>query len=170
MTEHLSFDDDPPRTILLRWWEDLQERAGDRATLRRCRTPTEVVFEPPYHELYRQLTDHAYVHEDDLATVAGLAVRVDENATDKPLGQQMAAPRGAGGRPVLTPARFRRLLDLEDRERVFSSAIRVVDLLDGTLNLPDLATTVYWWNDRAKKHLAYDYYENAPETETPNEA
>jgi CRISPR system Cascade subunit CasB len=160
---HLSFDDNPPRRVLLEWWQDLKDRPGDRATLRRCKTPTEVVFEAPYHELYHRLTDHAYVDEEGLATAAGLAARVDENEDQESLGHQMAASAGASNRPVLTPSRFRRLLDLDDRERLYTSAIRVVRLLEGSLNLPELATTVYWWNDQAKKRLAYAYYEKAPE-------
>lgn len=162
---HLSFDDDPPRTTLLDWWEDLQDRPGDRAKLRRCSTPAEVVFEAPYHELYGQLIDHAYVHEEGLATVAGLAARVDQNEDRTRLGHQMAASPGPGDRPALTPQRFRRLLDLDGRERVYTAAIRVVGLLDGSLNLPALANTFYWWNERAKKRLAYDYYEKAPKPE-----
>ena len=39
--------------------------------------------------------------------------------------------------------------------------IRIIRQLGGEVNVVDLAKTVYWWNEKTKKELAYAYYANA---------
>ena len=42
--------------------------------------------------------------------------------------------------------------------RFISAMIRIIRQLGGAVNVVDLAKTVYWWNEKTKKELAYAYY------------
>jgi len=63
-----------------------------------------------------------------------------------------------GDKSKVSGLRFRRLLAINTREELYHAMIRIIRLLGGTVNVCDLAKTVYWWNEETKKRLAYDYY------------
>ncbi|MDI6782176.1 MAG: type I-E CRISPR-associated protein Cse2/CasB, partial [bacterium] len=65
--------------ILYEWWNGLEHNRGERAALRRAKSPAEVVFSPAYHQLLHQLQQKGYtVYCEALAAVAGLAAHVKE--------------------------------------------------------------------------------------------
>ncbi len=145
--------------ILLEWWKGLDKQRGDRAQLRRARDPSEVAFVPAYHHLYHQLR---LPDKEALACVAGLCVHVKEIGFGKTLAEQMA---DGSDKAKVSGLRFRRLLQIEDRDELYNAMRRMVQMLGGVVNIYNLAQTVYWWNQRAKKQLAYEYYEHAPKEE-----
>jgi len=139
---------------VLKWWDTLEKERGERAELRRAHNITEVAFSPAYHRLYKELPQ---ADKEKLACVAGICAHVKENS-EAFFAKQMAE----GNKSDL---RFRRLLAIENREELYHAMIRIVRLLGGTVNVCDLAKTIYWWNENTKKRLAYDYYANAKNTE-----
>jgi CRISPR system Cascade subunit CasB len=121
-----------------------------------------VVFVPSYHRLRQELLHLGYViNSDRLAIVVGLAAHIKENNNQYTIANQMALPQ-AGGSARVSGLRFRRLLKIQDRDKLYPAMIRIVALLNSSLNLVSLAGSVYWWNDLTKKNWAFDYYTNAP--------
>lgn len=134
---------------ILSWWNSLKEDACGRAQLRRAHNPTEVVFLPAYHRLYGKCGT-SNINKKALAGVAGLCAHVKENQEGK-FAEQMAAGD-------VKDLRFRKLLAIKDREDLYHTMIRIIRQLGGVVDVVDLAKTVYWWNEKIKKELAYAYY------------
>jgi len=135
---------------ILSWWSSLKEDTGGRAELRWAHNPTEVVFVPAYHRLYGKC-DETNTNKEALASVAGLCAHVKENREGK-FAEQMAEK--------ISSLRFRKLLAISDSFDLYQTMIRFIRQLGGTVNVVDLAKTVYWWNEKTKKDLAYAYYAN----------
>ena len=151
---------------LIAWWTGLQEDRAGRATLRRAASPADVVYCPAYHRLVGQNRESGFAlgarHLESLACVAGLAAHVRNIDASRSIGAQMAAQRAPGSNSRLGGLRFRRLVACTTREELYPLLVRTIRLLDGTVNLVDLANGVFWWNERSRKAWAYDYYANAP--------
>jgi CRISPR system Cascade subunit CasB len=166
MSHRLSFQPDTQAAkALLAWHAELEP--GPRARLRRASTPTDVVFEPKFHELLHHLADlHPELDRADrreaLAAVAGLASRVREHVPGRSLAGQLGVPaarKGGAAQPPLSPLRFRRLLTLDRLEDRYLALGRVIRRLDGRVNLLSLADSVLSWNDHTRQQWAYDYYQ-----------
>lgn len=155
---------DDSAAILRTWWEGLEQDKGERAAMRRASSPAEVTFSPAYHHLLGQLQQHAYkANQDALAVVAGLSAHIKEDAASgKSLAQQMASSRTIGSGAKVSGLRFRRLLAVTQRDDLYPLLIRIIRLLDGKVNLIDLANAVYYWNEKVRRRWAYDYYATAP--------
>ena len=143
--------------ILLSWWEKLEDNKGGWAALRRCGTTLDVVFIPAYQQLCKQLMPCEGLHVERLPAVAGLLAHVRTN-TGGDLAKQIAAPKTAGGNPVLSELRFRRLLQYQTQDELFPALRRVIHLLGKSADIYSLAESVYWWNDHTRKAWAYTYY------------
>lgn len=160
--KNLSFSSDSQaRKVLLEWWKDLEKRRGDRAALRHCHETANVAFTPSYHRLRKDLDEFTFSQER-LTTVAGVLSHVKNNEAGSSFATQMATPKKGSSNARVSGLRFRRLLAIDDRAELFTAMIRAVRLLDGSVNISDLASSVYWWNDWTKKQWAYDYYNKAP--------
>jgi len=159
-------DGDDSSHLLLTWWQGLRDEPGDRAILRRAASPVDVVFCPAFHRLIGRLRTEGYPLGNDgsagVAVVAGLAAHVREHAAGSSLARQMAGPRAVGSGARVSGLRFRRLLAVSDRAELYPLLIRVVRLLDGRVDVPDLARSAFWWNQRTRKRWAYDYYDATP--------
>jgi len=156
---------DGSASILRLWWEGLEQDRGERAALRRASNPTEVVFSPAYHRLFGQIQQQGFkMRRDSLAAVAGMSAHVKEDTGQGlTFAKQMASPKSQGSGAKVSGLRFRRLLAVVQREELYPLLIRVIRLLDGRVNLLDLANSVYWWNEMTRRQWAYDYYATAPE-------
>jgi len=159
--------DTEPGKILYRWLAQFDEdekgkqsKKGDRAALRRCHEPLEALFVPAYHDLYHDLLrQDDYVDRIKLPAIAALAAHVKQVRGEKKFAQQMATPKVQGGTtPQVSELRFRRLLQCEIVDELFPALRRVVQLLDGSVNLYSLANSIYWWGDRQRREWAYAYY------------
>jgi len=157
----ISFSDPETRQIFLEWWENLDESRGKRAELRRCHNINEVAFTPSFHSLRKELSRFR-INQEALAAIAGVLSHVKSNDTNSSLPAQMATPKLGSKKAAVSDLRFRRLLTIEDRNELFITMIRIVRLLDGCVNIFDLAKSIYFWNEYTKKQLAYEYYENIP--------
>ncbi len=142
--------------IIFQWYNELESDKGGRAELRRAHNPTEVVFLPAYHRLYGKC-DSDNINKEALACVAGLCAHVKENREGKFAGQMAECKPGSKNFKI-SSLRFRRLLAINDREELYLSMIRIIRQLGGTVSVVDLVKTVYWWNEKTKKELAYAYY------------
>lgn len=156
---------DKSAALLRAWWKDLDRDRGERALLRRLSSPTEVVFSPAYHRLLGQLQQHEYIiNRVALAAIAGLSAHVKvDTGPDKSVAKLMASPGSSANRAKISGLRFRRLLAINQRDELYPYLIRVIRMLNFSVDLLDLANSVYWWNEKTRMQWAYDYYETAPD-------
>lgn len=148
-------------TVARRWWATLEERRGDRAELRRCRTPEAVAFLPSYHRLLSELRKAGLnVSSERLAVIAGVLSHVETDDRSNSFAENMAAQQN--GKARVSGLRFRRLLAIDDLPELYTALVRMIHLLGATASVRDLVQTILWWNDRTKKRWAFDYYAIAP--------
>jgi len=164
MSRFPRFTDDPARGALLAWWTHLCEHdTAGRAQLRRCASPTQVVFVPAFHRLLEKLkAAELHVEVDRLAAVAGLAAGVKTH-TRGDMALQLAGGEGKGD-PAVSPLRVRRLLDSDRSAEIYTLLRRFVDQLGGACDLPSLARAAYDWAHLPglRRDWALTYYANAP--------
>lgn len=144
--------------VVLRWWRSLDDDAGGRAALRRANDVTAAVMSPAYHRLYRQLHAAGWPdapwQNDGLAAAAGLLAHVRE-LDERSL--PIAMSQRDGDKPRVSPLRFRRLLESQDVDTLFTGLRRTLPLLQHRANPLALATDVVGWGDRVRKRWAYEY-------------
>ena len=145
--------------IIIKWWSDLQNDFGSRATLKRCKNATSVIFEQSYHDLYRRIakTDSVNTEEANrLAIICGIISHVTENDVSRKIADQMSS---SNNKRVLSDLRFRRLLEYE-RNELYIPMIRIVHMLNKKINLNDLIYDIFYWGDEIRKRWCFDYYSN----------
>ena len=168
----------PASVFILEWWESLKQNKGDRAEVRRCKNLEEIQKASAYQHCYWQLKKHFTQEQqvpsrEQMSIIIGLASHIEDNDpkyidTDSKkekeyyFAYQMAAPKGKekDAPPKFSELRFRRLLKIKDREKLYRFLIQVVRMLDKKVNLLDLLSIAYFWGDKAKTNLAYKYYES----------
>lgn len=160
------FSDGEERTIaaLTAWWLGLENNRGSRAELRRAASPAEAVYCAYFHRLIPSMAESGKpFSKTKLAAIAGLASHIkSDTGSGVSLARQMASAKTGGSGARVSGLRFRRLLAVTEVEELYPMLIRVIRLLDGTVNLADMARSVYWWNERTRMRLASEYYAAAP--------
>ncbi|CAJ0780740.1 hypothetical protein R8510_04782 [Ralstonia chuxiongensis] len=148
---------------------------ADRARLRRCRTPEEVMLQSAFHRLWQALErQQAVLHlqPDELSLAAGVVVHAKHTPNRKfarSLGQ-----KNDNGRVAMSELRFSQLQTCRDEDSFFRQARRAVDLLGGELDVGLLAVDLLQWvrefrqpdqtlppTQRLKLRWATDYYHAA---------
>jgi CRISPR system Cascade subunit CasB len=170
--KYLTFSQPEEREALLVWWKELDNARGDRAALRQCHNLLEVAFTPAFHRLKMRLEPMSSIppdHMDRLAIVAGVLSHVTPDGHEKNLQRsfavQMARPSSKGStrkKACVSDMRFRQLLKIDNPDKLYTTMIRLVRLVGGSVDIISLANGIYWWNEQTKKEWAYAYYENAP--------
>ena len=152
--------------IIRHWWADLNHSRGDRAMLRRCRSPADVIMVPAYHRLRLALVDGWYVNNQKLAVVAGVIAHLDTDANSASCAEQMAKPKENGAPSKVSGLRFRRILKTDTPDEEYMALVRTVHLMGRTANLSDLAASAYKWNEYTKKNWEIEYDSGAPSSES----
>lgn len=167
--------DTEPRSeaeVVRGWWEQTITQPGPRAELRRAKSIDEVFFAPAFHDLRLRLAGTRWTNAERIALIAAVLARAKKHVTAERDGRrlgvacQMAQRRKGSEAARVSDLRFRRLLKTHDQERLFGLMPRIVALLDGTVDVEDLAKRLYWWNQRSRREWALEYYEHAPRTQT----
>jgi CRISPR system Cascade subunit CasB len=164
-TKSLSFvSNQDAHDALVKWWNELDDSRGDRAALRRCHNPTEVAFNLAFHRLRMKFKQFGDVNQESLALIAGILSHVRSNNERVHIAAQMATPKSGSTTACVSGLRFRRILKVQVNTDLFEPLIRIVHMLDGTVNIPLLANSIYWWNinDFTRKDWAFRYYDKAP--------
>lgn len=155
----LKFSDPRISTVIMDWWGSLDENRGDRAELRRCKTPEDVIFLPAYHRLRKALSAYGEINDQALCLVAGVLSHVRKHEGSEKFAVQLAQKPPGKESPLMNELRFRKFISIRDSTILFKEAIRAVRLLDSTANIPDLARGLYHWTQETRKQWASDYYE-----------
>jgi CRISPR system Cascade subunit CasB len=179
-----------PADIAANWWQAMQDQfsngqpnpGADRAARARLRHADKesAVVDPAFFKLHAALMKAGFANSHDLARTLRIAlvlvhVREDEKVGDQPwrrgFGRAIGAPSfDETDKAPLKPLRFRRLLQAkgDDTDEIVRQFRRAVDLAGGKVNVRDLAKILYWWDDKTRQRLAFDYF--AAETAAPASA
>ncbi|AWN10796.1 type I-E CRISPR-associated protein Cse2/CasB [Salmonella enterica subsp. enterica serovar Derby] len=141
------------KATLRKWHEDLQEKRGARASLRRSKTVNEACLSEGFRSLLMQThtlwkIDGQEWRVTALALTAALAANV--KAIDK---QQKFAAQLNG---VMSELRFTRLCAVKTPDELLRQLRRAVKLSNGAVNLFSLADDIFCWcqeqNDLLNHH------------------
>ncbi len=156
--------DSPSGEVLLTWWNQLQNKNGDRATLQRCNTPAETVYLPVSQILLSKIKDCEDINFklsfDRVCALAGILSHIKEN-TNQSFAKQISQKKQGSEQSLISDIRFRRLLqysNIVDDDFFFQKIIRVIHHVDRKVNIGDLFYSLYFWGDKVKKQWAYEYY------------
>lgn len=155
---YLSINSDPVRDKIHFWWRGLSEDRGDRADLRRCHDLTEVFFCPAFHRLYQSLLSEGKVRREALALIAVSLAHVKEDISGVTFAQQMGESK-TGQTPQISKMRFRSLIRIESYPDLFLSVTRIVKMLNGAVNIDDMVHNLYFWNEKTRKEMTFEYFE-----------
>ena len=132
------------------WWTWLENNRGERAQLRRCENPEQVLPQVAFHQLCRRLP---YREREDvlaLATVAGLLAHIKESS-NQPLMAQLGQSREGGDKPVLSELRFQQLISSENSDELYDRMRRVIQLVGNKANIISVADIVFHWSRDQKQ-------------------
>lgn len=163
-------------TVMESWWESLDLHRGDRAQLKRSRTPDEVLTQEAFANFvsyktevkteegkvrFRSLSqnwqnpDHFYA----AALVCGLLCRVKvsshqlsllhkDESKESSFAEQLARSKKGSDQPAMSKDRFQRLQQSRTIEEFFRNMCRAIDLLSGEVNLRSLIEdTLQWYRE-----------------------
>lgn len=165
----------PYAEALLSWHRDITQRSpprgrllGQGAELRRASSLGEVALLAGFHSLRTRLREAGFAleprAEPKLALVAALLAKVREHRPGAPsLATRLGSPVPKTERSVLSPLRFRQLLEREEAAELLRPLSTVIALLDAQLDVLELAEAAFGWGLERRKRWAYDYYDACPE-------
>ena len=148
-----------PGDIAYDWWSRLVsgESGHHRAALARIRragTPLEVIQEPVALRLVVRL---GAFNPDRVAVLAGVLAHVRQSS-QAPLTRAVGRSRlDDEHSAMLSPSRFRRLLQAEPHE-LLEQMRRVVTMSKGEANVRHLAADILHWGDAVKQRWIFEYY------------
>lgn len=146
------------RKAILSWWESLDKEGpgrADRANLRRCESPEDVLLQPAFHRFLKSLDDYNDYRPLGLAMAAGLLAHVKENRPVMAgkgnfvplLARQMGEKDG--DKAAVSESRFTQLMKSRAPEEFYDRLRRILAVLDKKVNLLSLADCVLHWEREA---------------------
>lgn len=142
---------------LLSWWQDLAENnRGERAKLRRCEKPEDILLQPSFYELQQLFPKTATL---PLAAVAGLLAHI-KTPTELGFPKQLGQQKEQSGKAVFSELRFQQLLASHDIDELYDNLRRAIMQLNRTANIFSLADGVLHW---AKEQHDKNQFDEHPE-------
>lgn len=152
--------------IIIVWWENLQKpvKRGDKAELRRARNADDVAMLGTYYAVLAEIMKienlgalkNLILYR--LPAVIGLLSHVKSNNTGASVSDAMRTKKKGSDQALVSDLRFRRILRLEHGDELYTTMIRVIRMLEGSVNVKDFATSIFFWNERTRKKWASNYY------------
>jgi len=175
---------------VLEWWKELtgmqkdsdgnlkktdSGRTSERAELRRCKSPEQVMAFRGYHRLRAHLNDET-INPEALALIAGLCshIRTNDPANEFPV--LLAKPKNDKTTSPLSESRFKKLITCRTASEFYTGLRRALQLLDNVGNIPSITRGILLWY-RSKNNMVLniqdsmlfqwskDYYETALKNE-----
>lgn len=145
--------------VIRQWWQafDSEKRGSptiglfkllgkkELAELRRAENLTSVMLNRAYQYLAQLLPKY---DKDGLALVAGMLAHVRTDVGDGlSLARCMGLPKVGSNDPGVSQLRFERLQTAHNPDEFLSTAVRVIKMLGGTLDVRKLADDALVWTD-----------------------
>lgn len=162
------------RDAMLQWRKELDDNRGERARLRRCRDPLQVLLHSSYYRLKASLTGCQDNQALTLAAVVGLLSNADHQGSgfqEMSFAGQLGKLKTEGGAPVMSETRFRQLIKSRDWQEFYRRMRRAIRMIKGDANILSIADFVfqYGYEQRGEFNpepsngfqfrFAQDYYE-----------
>lgn len=145
------------------WWHQLrpdEHNPGNRAALvrlRRAATLLDAAEEEATIRLAQQIGGRPALEDAALCAAVLAGVRDNEQQrTARRLGAQN------GEAPLMSPLRFRRLIQADTHEDRLIQFRRLIALAGHKVNVTDLATALLDWSDRRRRDWIFQYYNAEP--------
>ncbi len=135
------------REKLKQWWIWLhsEQARGERAVLRRCQSPQEVMMQKGFFKLGYLLPEWQKYHLMGLATVAGILAHIKtENSFSFPA--QLGTAKSGTDKPVFSELRFQKLLASSDIDEFYKSLLRAVKQTGNSTDPVSLADGILHWH------------------------
>jgi CRISPR system Cascade subunit CasB len=162
------------RDVWVSWWYQYIDQNprkdrpnGDpavRASLRRCHTWSDAMSVAAAHDLARRVgadpaeSEYRVIQVFSVARVlAHVTAHRAERLMDR-AGAPADGVRGDDKNPIVSSARFRRLMSSEPGDELADQIIRVLAQLKGECNVAALAKDLMYWNDRTRLHWSFQYF------------
>jgi len=134
---------------LKQWHESLYSHKGDRAALKRCTKPDDVILSAGFRSIYQKLFGFKQATDNQLialACVAGVLAHVKEHDEKAPtFASQMAMAKPGTDKPRVSEMRLNQLLRSYSWDEFYRGLIRMVRMLDDKLDVISLAEAVFHW-------------------------
>lgn len=172
-----------PEQMIYEWWEHYSSeseqgeasRKGEFANLRRCKNLEEILFTPQYQYLYRKVNKAKWVNgsacnnKEAIALLAGVLAYIKEDVKSeknekKHVAEHFARVQEGGDKPIVSEARFMRLMKIKTHTELFTEIVRIIRLAGDSAPLNDLITSLYWWNDKTRQKWTFEYFDKVPES------
>jgi len=149
-----------PGAIILGWWGQsiaMRNSGAARALASRLRRDTaiEILCEPAVHELARKLGLNSHHRAEQLLRIVRVLAEFRENSADT------LARRLGGAEPVLSNARFQRLMRSEG-EALTIGLIRAARMLGPAetrrCHIARLGEDLWFWDDRTRMRWSFEYF------------
>lgn len=130
------------KATLRKWHNDLQEKRGARASLRRSTSVNDVCLSEGFRSLLMQTHTLWKIESQPwrltaLALVAAVAAHVKTIDERQPFAAQLGT--------VMSELRFKRLSAAKKPDELLRQMLRAVKLLNGSVNLISLADDIFRW-------------------------
>lgn len=140
---------------------------GARAELRRAKSALDVcMIEAFGNGLLKRLEEKGLKPSaeevEKLARLAGLVAHVETLVTDTSMGRIMASSKKEGGKVAVSPARFRKLMVIEDPDELYLVLLRVLRMTDRKAHFETLKRACFRWNNDTRRWWALKYYNALP--------
>jgi len=151
--------------VALSWWRALTNRENPAARrawaeLRRAHTPQEVALTPAYVQLAERIAERTGREAPDRTAAMALAlaaVKPEQGRESGSVARAMRISPTDSERPPVSEQRFRRLLQIDDRESLAAALRRITPML-ATVPVTDLAMSVFHWGNARKRRWAELYW------------
>jgi len=151
---------------VVNWWTVLQNSSssGERAMLRRSKSPDEVALQSAYYKLLESLLELEGVDTfskmipSRLPIIVGLIAHIKEDDSRCPIAKAMGMKHQGSDRPAVSDLRFLRVLRTEDSVELYIMMIRIIKMLGNTANVRDVIMSLFFWNEQTRKRWASQYY------------
>lgn len=155
--------------VLLGAWHSLSNK--DRAELKRCHTLNDVVLHPAFWRTkFALINSDCTPGEEQLALTLAVISHVKPEDVSSSSGMSLAtlmAQRNQGtNRPLISEARFQKLLRHNKRTTLFREILQCVRALPtDRIAFEAIVHPLWFWGDNQKKDWVRDYYTSMQRSE-----
>ena len=163
------------REVLLKWWQELGDRRGERAELRRSDTLDAVLLCEGFRHLWQALAQTGQCRERDMlawACVAAALAEVREQPTDEGMtfARRLGTQKEKTGKPYMSEMRFAQLQKSRSGDDFLRRLRRALALVNKAAPVLSLADNILHWfyeqqgnmgtkpTDRLAVRWATDYF------------
>jgi CRISPR system Cascade subunit CasB len=142
------------------WWKDLtgmktnpdgsfikadSGRTGEKAALRRCKTPEQIMLCKGFHRLRVSFKENE-IENEALAMIAGICSHVRDSNAGIEFPKLLAIPEKEKSTPPLSEARFQKIVTSRSTSEFFTGLRRAIHIVNNKGNIPSIVKGILLWH------------------------